>query len=108
MIEYDEYIDIDKIEIPYAFEIDLAGEVFEFEVNYNQAHDFFTVDLFKDDVALIIGEKLILNRLLFRNSVDIQLPKTQIIPKDRANSATRITYENLNETVFLYVGETDE
>ncbi|MFJ7891293.1 phage baseplate plug protein [Lysinibacillus xylanilyticus] len=103
-----EYIDIDKNEIPYSFEIDLAGEVFELEVNYNQSHDFFTVDLFKDGGALVIGEKLILNRQLFRNRVDIDLPKVKIIPKDRANSATRITYDNLNETVFLYVGETDE
>ncbi len=108
MNEYIEYIDIDKNEIPYSFEIELAGEIFELEVNYNQAHDFFTVDLFKDDGVLVIGEKLILNRPLFRNHVNIELPKVQIIPKDRANSATRITYENLNETVFLYVGETDE
>lgn len=104
----DEYIDIDKNEIPYAFEMELAGEIFEFEVNYNQAHDFFTVDLFKDGGVLVIGEKLILNRPLFRNRIDIDLPKVQIIPKDRADSANRITYENLNETVFLYVGETDE
>lgn len=108
MNEYIEYIDIDKNEIPYSFEIELAGEVFELEVNYNQSHDFFTVDLFKNDGVLVIGEKLILNRPLFRNHVDNDLPKVQLIPKDRANSATRITYENLNETVFLYVGETDE
>lgn len=104
----DEYIDIDKNEIPYAFEMELAGEIFEFEVNYNHAHDFFTLDLFKNGGALVVGEKLVLNRLLFRNRTSIELPKVQIIPKDRANSATRITYENLNETVFLYVGETDE
>lgn len=41
MNEYIEYIDIDKNEIPYSFEIELAGEIFELEVNYNQAHDFF-------------------------------------------------------------------
>ncbi|MGE7112740.1 phage baseplate plug family protein [Lysinibacillus sp. NPDC047702] len=104
----DEYIEIDKNEIPYAFEMELAGEIFEFEVNYNQAHDFFTLDLFKNGGALVVGEKLILNRPLFRNRIDIQLPKVQIIPLDRANSATRITYENLNETVFLYVNEGEE
>lgn len=103
-----EYIEIDKDEIPYSFEIELAGEVFEIEVNYNQTHDFFTVDLFKDGGVLVIGEKLIINRPLFKNRVNIDLPKVQIIPKDRANSATRITYENLNETVFLYVGDSGE
>lgn len=103
-----EYIEIDKDEIPYSFEIELAGEVFEIEVNYNQTHDFFTVDLFKDGGVLVIGEKLIINRPLFKNRVNIDLPKVQIIPKDRANSATRITYENMNETVFLYVGDSGE
>ncbi|WP_431810803.1 phage baseplate plug family protein [Lysinibacillus capsici] len=103
-----EYIEIDKDEIPYSFEIELAGEVFEIEVNYNQTYDFFTVDLFKDGGVLAIGEKLIINRPLFENRVNIDLPKVQIIPKDRANSATRITYENMNETVFLYVGDSDE
>ncbi|MEA0552964.1 hypothetical protein U1P98_04470 [Lysinibacillus irui] len=103
-----EYIEIDKGEIPYSFEIELAGEIFEFEVNYNQTHDFFTVDLFKDGGVLVIGEKLIINRPLFRNLVNIDLPKEQIIPKDRAGVADRITYDNLNETVFLYVGESDE
>ncbi|GLC88261.1 phage baseplate plug family protein [Lysinibacillus piscis] len=104
----DEYIEIDKNEIPYAFEMELAGEIFGFEVNYNRAHDFFTLDLFKNGGALVVGEKLILNRPLFRNRVSSELPNVQIIPKDRAHSATRITYENLNETVFLYVGEPDE
>jgi len=103
-----EYIEIDKDEIPYSFEIELAGEVFEIEVNYNQTYDFFTIDLFKDGEVLVIGEKLIINRPLFKNRVNIDLPKVQIIPKDRANSATRITYENMNETVFLYVGDSDE
>ena len=103
-----EYIEIDKDEIPYSFEIELAGEVFEIEVNYNETYDFFTVDLFKDGGVLVIGEKLIINRPLFENRVNIDLPKVQIIPKDRANSATRITYENMNETVFLYVGDSDE
>ncbi|QDQ03149.1 hypothetical protein FOH38_23395 [Lysinibacillus fusiformis] len=108
MIEFDEYIDINKDDIPYSMEIELVGEVFEIEFNYNRAHDFFTVDLFKNGKALVIGEKLKLNRPLFRNRVGLDLPKVQIIPKDRANSAKRITYENLNETVFLYVGDANE
>lgn len=94
---------INKDEIPYAFEIELGGEVFALEINYNAAHDFFTVDLFKNDVPLVVGEMLQLNRPLFRNRVHIDLPTITLIPKDRAGVATRITYENMNETVFLYV-----
>lgn len=98
-----EYIDIDKTEIPYAFEVELDGEVYGLEINYNQSFDYFTVDLFKEGVVLVIGEKLVLNRPLFRNFVSIDLPKTQIIPLDRAGNAKRITWDNFNETVFLYV-----
>lgn len=102
-----EYIDIDKESIPYRFEMELAGEVFEFEVNYNESFDFFTIDLYKNGTPLILGEKLILNRPLFQNSVNIELPKVKIVPKDRGNVAKRITFDNMNETVFLYVMEGD-
>lgn len=111
MIAFDEYIDVDKADIPHSIEIELAGEIYELEFSYNVAHDFFTVDLFKNDVPLVVGEKMILNRPLFRNRVHIDLPKVNIIPKDRAGVATRINYDNFNETVFLYVlkeGETVE
>lgn len=103
-----QYIEIDKKSIPYRFEIDLNNEVFEIQVNYNESFDFFTIDLVKNGQALVLGEKLMLNRPLFVNRVSIELPKVQIIPKDRANVASRITFENMNETVFLYVGEFDE
>lgn len=98
-----EYIDIEKAEIPYTFEVELDSEVYGLEINYNQSFDYFTGDLFKDGVALIIGEKLVLNRPLFRNFVSIDLPKTQLIPLDRAGNAQRIMWDNFNETVFLYV-----
>lgn len=98
-----EYIEIDKDEIPYRFVIDLAGEEFEFEINYNNRYDFFTVDLYKDSRTLVVGEKMILNRPLFTDLVDIELPRVTITPKDRSNIETRITYENLEKTVFLFV-----
>lgn len=103
-----EYIEIDKNEIPYSFEVELAGEIFEMEVNYNETFDFFTVDLFKEDAPIVTGEKLILNRPLFRNRVHIGLPKAAIIPMDRSQQETRITYDNLNETVFLFIIESGD
>jgi hypothetical protein len=103
-----EYIDIDKESIPYSFEMELSEEVFEFEVNYNESFDFFTVDLFKNGEPLVLGEKLVLNKPLFENRVSIDLPKVRMIPKDRAGATKRITFSNLNETVFLFVGEDNE
>lgn len=103
-----EYIEIDKNEIPYAFEVELAGEIFEIEVNYNETFDFFTIDLFKEGNPLVTGEKLILNRPLFRNRVHIDLPKPAIIPMDRSQQENRITYDNLNETIFLFIIESSD
>ena len=100
-----QYIEIDKEAIPYRFEIELANEIFEMEVNYNESYDFFTIDLYKNNTPLILGEKLILDRPLFENSVNIELPKVKIVPKDRANVAKRITFDNMNESVFLYLEE---
>lgn len=102
-----EYIEIDKDEIPYRFAIELADEDFELEVHHNHRFDFFTMNLYKDERPLVYGEKMVLNRPLFTALSNIELPKVKIIPKDRSNSETRITYDNLEKTVFLFVGETD-
>lgn len=97
------YIEIEKELIPYRFELDLADEEYEFEIGYNGRFDFFTVDLYKDGTALVIGEKLMLDRPLFNDLADIALPKVMITPKDRSGIESRITYDNLEATVFLYV-----
>lgn len=101
------YIEIEKDLIPYSFEIDLANDEYEIEVHYNNRFDFFTIDLFKDGKPLVLGEKLMLDRPLFDGLANIYLPKVKIIPLDRAGEATRITYDNLESTVFLYVFEGD-
>ena len=98
-----DYIEIDKDLIPYRFDIDLADEEYEIEVNHNGRFDFFTVDLYKDGIALVVGEKLMLNKPLFDGIANIAIPKVIITPKDRTESESRITYENLESTVFLYV-----
>lgn len=102
-MELDRYIEIDKDDIPNSFEIDIADETFTMEFHYNESYDFFTVDLFKDDEPLWLGEKLILNQPLFVNCVSVEKPNAVLIPIDRADNETRITFENLSKTVFLYV-----
>lgn len=99
---------IDKEQIPYRFEVELDGEVYTFEIHYNSECDFFTVDLYLNNEVIIYGEKLILNRPLFLAYADKRIPKTQIIPRDTTGTEHRITYKNLGETVFLYVGEENE
>lgn len=101
------YLDIDKSLVPYEFEILLAGELFKFRVNYNEEFDYFTIDLFKDDKPVIYGEKLVYGRPLFVSC--LEKPKIDILPYDVTGRIERITYENLNEEVFLFlVGDEDE
>lgn len=104
-----EYIKIDKSLIPYKFDITLAGETYTFDVKYNALKDFFTIDLLKNDEVVVLGEKLIYGKPLFLSSQYKNVPKIDILPFDLANKTERITFENLNEQVFLFlVGEDDE
>lgn len=98
-----DYIDIEKNQIPYEFEIVLNGETFQFEINYNTLADFFTVDLYKDHNLVIYGEKIVYNVSLFENYRHLEVPKVVIRPFDTTGKTLRITYEDLSEDVFLYV-----
>lgn len=97
------YIDIEKEKIPYRFEIVLNNETFQFEVFYNTVGDFFTVDLYKNHQLILYGEKITLDVPLFNDYAHLEIPKVIVKPSDTTRQALRITYDNLNEDVFLYV-----
>lgn len=99
------HVSIDKNLIPYNFEMQLANEMFKFTVNYNDRFDFFTVDIEKNGVVLVLGEKLVLNKPLFSSLSNPQLPKLYIIPLDESGEQTRITWDNLDSKIFLFIGE---
>ncbi|MCM3413517.1 phage baseplate plug family protein [Metabacillus litoralis] len=96
-------IEIQKDEIPYTFEVEIDGELFGFQFNYNVRFDFFTIDLKKNDEVIVYGEKLVLGQPLFTNNFDAEVPNAVITPLDLNGTETRVTYENLGETVFLFV-----
>ena len=97
------YIDIEKSKIPYSFEVVLANETFQFEVFYNSEGDFFTINLYKNHELIVLGEKIVYGVDLFDNLKHLPVPKVTIRPFDTTGVANRITYENMNEDVFLYV-----
>lgn len=102
----EQYIDIKKSSIPYRFEMELRGEIFEFEIRYNDDYDFFSLILYRDDEYLA-EEKLMYGRKLFDGIVDrdARFPKVDIIPNDPSGFQKKITHQNFNETVFLEVIE---
>lgn len=101
------YIKISKEEIPYEFEMVLNGETFQFEVFYNSVGDYFTVNLYKNHNFVVYGEKLVYGVPLFDNLRHLNVPKVIIFPYDitkaKNKKADRISFDNLNEDVLLYV-----
>lgn len=98
-----EYIDFNKEELPESFDIDLADETFTLAFSYNETFDYFTVDLYKADEPLVLGEKLVLNQPLWADFTSFVLPAPTLIPQDVSGLENRITWDNLGETVFLFI-----
>lgn len=104
-----DYIDFDKEEVPVVFDIDIGEEEFTMGINYNQSNDFFTVDLWDSDGnAIVLGEKMVLNRPLFDDLVDERLPGPTLIPMDESEKEERITYDNFGVTVFLFIDDVSD
>lgn len=102
MIEQEiEFIDIDKDAIPYIFEMKLNNKTYQFKIQYNTAADFFTIDLYLDNKLLVAGEKIIYGKPLFNTATHKDIPEQLIIPYDINERETRVTFENLSETVYL-------
>lgn len=97
------YIDINKSQIPYQFELNIKDEVFQFVVLYNSVGDYFTLNLYKDHKEVIFGEKIVYGVPVFENFSYLPIPKITIKPYDTTGKTDRITFENLSEDVFLYV-----
>lgn len=97
------YIDIEKELIPYRFDISLADVLYTFEVHYNGSGDFFTINLERDGVLLIQGEKVVYGVILFQDVRDDRFPDVDIFPYDESGNAKDVTWETLSTSVFLYV-----
>ena len=53
---------INRDAIPYRADIRLEGITYTLEFHYNHLHDYFTVDLWRQGVALAKGEKIVYAR----------------------------------------------
>lgn len=98
-----QYIEIDKNNIPYEFDITLGGKTYTFLINYNSEYDFFTVDLLSNGILVVAGEKIVYGRVLFSSCFHLDVPQVAILPYDIAEKETMVNWDNLNETVFLWL-----
>lgn len=99
------HLPILKDQVPYSFEIVIEAEVFEFEVRYNADFDFFTLDALKDGELLVNGEKLVYGVPIFVDVFDDRFPVLQFVPLDESGQESKITFDNIENTVYMQVVE---
>ncbi len=95
-------IDINKDLCPYQFDIQLGGTTYTTEIRYNNEFDYFTVDLSIGETIIINGEKILYGRELFQSHKHLNVP-SDIVVFDASDEQIRAGYEQLGETVFLYM-----
>lgn len=103
-------IDVDKEGLPVSFDVVLGVETFILGFDYNETGDFFTVDIYKSDdegneVPIVLGEKMSLGAPLWKDLVMKELPAPTLVPLDLGGQERRISFDNFEETVFLYVDD---
>lgn len=102
------HLPVEKEAIPYSVDIRVAGMTYTFTFNYNAEGDFFTVDLVQNEEILVLGEKIVYGRALFTSYLDERFPPAAIIPVDLSMQADQVGWNELGESVFLYVITADE
>lgn len=102
-------IEIRKQSIPYAFQIQLtnfgAPKTYTIGIKYNDVKGYFTIDVSDIDGTIINGLKLLYGSPIFSKIMRTRLPDEVIVPLDPNGVETRITLDNLDESVNLYVFE---
>ncbi|KRO15905.1 phage baseplate plug family protein [Lacticaseibacillus saniviri] len=95
--------ELDYDQLPIIFEAQFGNQNVYIGLNYNESGQFFTADLYDSDFQpVVMGERLVYGKRLWRRLVDPEVPKIDLVPLDEANKETAITKDNFGKTVFLY------
>lgn len=107
-MNYDTIV-INKSLVPYTFSMLLGEELFDFRVDYNETHGFFTIGVYKDGEVVCSGEKIVYGKKLFEEIYEHgKFPAIDIIPYDLSGEYDAVTFDNLSETVQLYIDNREE
>lgn len=95
-------LQFDKRKIPIEFYLTSDGVKYKFKLRYNKARNSLYLDLYLDDDT-IVSEKITYGVPLFSSLTDYRKPNLTLIAYDISNSAEIVTYQNLNDSVYIYV-----
>ena len=103
-MSYRARFDIDLTNLPQIFSTSFGNTTVSLGINYNSLGDFYTVDLYDNQGnGVIMGEKLIYGKRLWRNYVDPRIPSIDLVPLDESGVTKACNKETFGKTVFLYI-----
>ena len=95
---------IEKSLIPYRFTIALTDVSHTLEIRYNSEADLFVIVLYDTDGNMLTIEPVIYGSEMFAQQYRAGIyPAVSIVPLDESGEETAVTWDNFNETVFLYI-----
>ncbi|EEI19568.1 hypothetical protein G8J22_02365 [Lentilactobacillus hilgardii] len=98
---------VNKDSLPEDFTLPSGTDDFELILFYRPRYDNFYFDLYDaNGEPLIKGEKLVYGMPLW-NINDTRLPTETIIPMDESGIETDVSWDNFQESVFLYYDDLD-
>lgn len=96
--------DIDYDTMPIVFETAFGTDDVFIGLNYNEIGDFYTADLYDGNFSpIILGEKLVYGKRLWRQSSDPRVPVVDLVPLDESGRENKVSLSNFGKTVFLYL-----
>lgn len=96
--------DIDTTNIPQIFSTTFGNTTVSIGINYNEFGDFYTVDLYDNQGnPVVMGEKLIYGKRLWRNYVDARIPSVDLVALDESGNENICNKATFGKTVFLYI-----
>ncbi|MCD7137200.1 hypothetical protein LTY62_08080 [Limosilactobacillus balticus] len=103
-MSYRSKFEIDVDNVPQVFSTSFGNSTVSIGINYNEAGDFYTVDLFDvQNNPIVTGEKLVYGKRLWRNYVDERIPAVDLVPLDESGKSNICNKETFGKTVFLFI-----
>lgn len=102
------YIPADIDDLPDIFDIELAGAIYNFRVDYNEVADWYTVTIWDANETLLLDQQpLILGELVGYDLPDQRLPRIDIRTMDETGNATDSGRGEFGKSVQMYLDVID-
>lgn len=102
------YIPVDVNNLPDIFDIQLAGALYNFRVDYNEIADFYTITIWDAQENLLLDQQpMILGELVGFDLQDQRLPRVDIRIMDETEKSTDAGKGNFGSSVQMHLDVID-